>query len=494
MSDRTIVSLFERVPAPTPARIGPLANLPLFHKVDGRKVVVAGSSDGALWKAELLAAAGADVLVLAGDGAAKFVDLAAGPPAGRVTVHARDWLPADLAGAVLAVGSPRDRAEADRFVAAAHDAGALLNVIDQTDLCDVQFGTIVNRSPVVIAISTDGAAPMLGQSIRARIESVLPLGLANWAKAAKALRPRLKQRIGSFELRRGFWERFVQHAWSNPERVPSVRDVDAMMDAAPSRREGRVTLVGAGPGDPELLTLKAVRALQTATVILYDDLVGPGVLELARREAERICVGKSGSGPSCKQADIIAQIVALALAGETVVRLKGGDPLIFGRATEEIDACREAGIEVSIVPGITAAQGAAAALGFSLTERGEARRIQFVTGHGADGKLPADMDWGAIADPAVTTILYMPRGTLFEFAERAMAAGLLADTPAIAIASATLPEQTQVSGTIGDIADLAVTLPARQPVLVIIGQVARDRSVADHFNLHDLPRLKALVR
>ena len=490
MSVHTPASNFERVPTPTPARIAPLANLPLFHKVAGRKVVVTGSSDGALWKAELLAAAGAEVLVLAGDAADKFATLAASPLAGRVAVLARDWLPEDLAGAVLAVGSPADRAEADRFVAAARAAGALLNVIDQTELCDVQFATIVNRSPVVIAISTDGAAPMLGQSIRARIESVLPLGLSAWATAAKALRPRLKQRIDSFAARRGFWERFVQLAWDNPERAPTVADVEALFDAAPTRPRGRVMLVGAGPGDPELLTVKAVRALQIATVILYDDLVGPDVLELARREAHRICVGKSGNGPSCKQADINARMVELALAGETVVRLKGGDPLVFGRASEEIDVCDAAGIEVSIIPGISAAQGAAAALGFSLTERRGARRIQFVTGHGADGKLPVDIDWHAIADSAATTILYMPRGTLCEFADKAMAAGLAADTPAIAVASATLPDQAQVAGTIGTIAALAEGLPPRRPVLIIIGQVARDRSAV---GLTDLvsPRLQS---
>jgi uroporphyrin-III C-methyltransferase/precorrin-2 dehydrogenase/sirohydrochlorin ferrochelatase len=365
--------------------------------------------------------------------------------------------------------------EADRFAAAAGAAGVLLNVIDQTDLCDVQFGTIVNRSPVLIAISTDGAAPMLGQSIRARIESVVPLGVAAWAKAAKAIRPRLKQKIHSFDARRTFWEQFVQRAWDNPDRVPAEADLDVLLAATPARREGRVTLVGAGPGDPELLTLKAVRALQTATVILYDDLVGPEVLELARREARRICVGKSGAGPSCKQSVITAEMVELALAGEAVVRLKGGDPLIFGRATEEIDACHAAGIEVSIVPGISAAQGAAAALGFSLTERHEARRVQFVTGHGADGELPADIDWRAIADPAATTVLYMPRGTLAAFTEKAMAAGLAGTTPAIAIASATLPEQAQVSGTIATIAHLSKRLPARGPILIIIGRVARVR-------------------
>lgn len=470
----------ERVPLALPPRIAPLANLPLFHRIAGRKAVVAGGSDGASWKAELLMAAGADVLVLAGDSdqAERFETLATLPTPGSVMVLPRRWTPGDLADAAVAVASPENREEALRFVAAARAAGAAVNVIDQPDLCDVQFGTIVNRSPVILAISTDGGSPMLGQSIRARIEAVLPLGLSAWGKAAHAWRPQLKERVTNFNDRRAFWQRFVEGVWARPDHVPGDADRDALF-AAPRaiRRTGRVILVGAGPGDPELLTLKAVRALQNATVILYDDLVGPEVLELARREARRVAVGKAGRGPSCRQSDINAEMVALALAGETVVRLKGGDPLVFGRATEEIEACRAAGIHVAIVPGISAAQGAAAALGFSLTERNEARRIQFVTGHGADGKLPGDIDWQAIADPAATTIVYMPRATLAEFARRAITAGLSPDTPAVAIASATLPGQAQVAGTISAIAGLAETLPPRAPVTVIVGRVARDRSV-----------------
>jgi uroporphyrin-III C-methyltransferase/precorrin-2 dehydrogenase/sirohydrochlorin ferrochelatase len=460
----------DRTPETLPPRIAPLATLPLFHRIAGRKAVVAGGSQGALWKAELLLAAGAEVLVLAGhDAAAKLFEGLAGP----LTVLSRAWAPADLAGAVLALADLSERAEAERFVAAAHAAGAVAGLIDHAELGDVQFGTIVNRSPVVLAISTDGGAPMLGQSIRTRIEAILPRGLSQWAGAAKAWRPRVKQALASFAERRAFWERFVRRAWSDADRTPAETDFASLLAFAPEAAKGSVTLVGAGPGDPDLLTLKAVRALQAATVILYDDLVGPDVLELARREAKRIAVGKKGHGPSCKQSDINDRIVALACAGETVVRLKGGDPTIFGRATEEIAACRAAGIPVSVVPGISAAQGAAAALGISLTERREARRVQFVTGHGADGKLPCDIDWDAIADEGATTVVYMPRRTLAGFVEVAIAHGLDPATPALAIASATLPDQAEVAGTLAGIAALAQTLPAGAPVTVIIGRVAR---------------------
>jgi uroporphyrin-III C-methyltransferase/precorrin-2 dehydrogenase/sirohydrochlorin ferrochelatase len=442
-----------REPQETPARIAPLPNLPLFHKLEGRRVLVVGTSEGARWKAELIAAAGADVAVRGA------------------------WTPADLEGAALAVADLPDRAEAERFVAAARDARVPVNIVDQTDLCDVQFGTIVNRNPVVLAISTDGAAPMLGQSIRARIESVLPLGLSAWADAAKAWRPRLKGRLADFGARRGFWKCFVETAWAEVDRAPADTDFETLLERTPPRALGSVTLVGAGPGDPELLTLKAVRALQNATVILYDDLVGPDILELARREAKRVAVGKTGHGPSVPQAEINARIVALARAGETVVRLKGGDPLIFGRATEELDACRAAGVPVSVVPGISAAQGAAASLGISLTERTRARRIQYVTGHAADGHLPADIDWGAVADRRATTVLYMPRKTLAEFVRKALAKGLDPATPAVAIASATRADQVHAGGAIASLAPLVAELPAGAPVTIIIGWVARDLAV-----------------
>ena len=438
-------------PVETPARIGTLPNLPVFHKLAGRKVVVVGGSDVALWKRELAAAAGAEI------------------------VHLTDgWTPADLEGAALAFADMPDRDEALRFIAAARAAGAPVNIIDQTDLCDFQVGTIVNRNPVVLAISTDGAAPMLGQSIRTRIESILPLGLSAWAKAAQEWRPRVKTAIADFGARRGFWQRFTDAAWRNIDRAPADADFDALVADTPASRVGSVTLVGAGPGDPELLTLKAVRALQNATVILYDQLVTPEVLELARREAKRLAVGKTGHGPSCSQSEINRRIVELALAGETVVRLKGGDPLIFGRATEEIDACKAAGVAVSIVPGISAAQGAAASLGISLTERNTARRIQFVTGHGADGKLPSDIDWGAMADRKATTVLYMPRKTLGEFVRKALAKGLDPATPAVAVANASRPDEARIAGTIATIDDLAQALTPGAPVTVLIGWVARD--------------------
>jgi len=462
--------------ATLPPRIGAIATLPLFHKLQGRRVVLAGDSEGAAWKAELLAAAGADLHVFAPGAPGRFRDIAAAE-GGTVSLHERRWEPADLTGAVLAVADVADDAEAGAFAAAARAAGAVVNVIDRPAFCDAQFGALVNRSPLLVAISTDGAAPVLGQAIRARIEALLPRGLKGWAEAARDWRPLVQAREAGFAVRRAFWQRFTDRALAEPEHPPSAADREALLadlDRLPDgAARGRVLLVGAGPGDPDLLTLKALRALQSADVILYDNLVAPDILELARREARRVAVGKVGHGPSVGQDDINDLIVSLAREGLTVVRLKGGDPAIFGRAGEEIAACRAAGIPVTIVPGITAAQGAAASLGLSLTDRAVAQRLQFVTGHGKDGRLPATIDWTAIADPAATTVIYMPRRTLRRFAAEAIAAGLDQATPALAVAAATRPDEARVAAGIADLADRLDALPDAAPVLVIVGEAVR---------------------
>ena len=474
----------ERVPQLVPPhRIEALATLPLFHKLQGRKVVLAGENDGAVWKAELLAAAGADVLVLAGAAASKFENVASNPPAGRVTVIDRRWKPQDLQGAALAVAAVDNDDEARQFVSAARAAGAVVNLIDRPEFCDVQFATIVNRSPLLVAISTDGAAPVFGQAIRQRIEQILPRGLQAWAQAAKAWRPEIAAAKLDFPVRRHFWARFAHLALSRGDRPPTDADSALILKELHSHRDqppaGRVVLVGAGPGDPDLLTIKALRALQLADVILYDDLVSPDVLELARREAKRIAVGKIGHGRSCKQDDINEMLVDLARQGQYVVRLKGGDPLIFARATEEIEIAREAGIAVDIIPGISAAQGAAASMGISLSERSVARRIQFVTAHDRDGKLPGDIAWAAIADPAVTTVVYMPRKTLAEFRDCAIASGLSPSTPAAAVWNATMPDEKRISGVIAELPEQLSGLPQQGPVLVIIGGVVRPLQSGD---------------
>ena len=470
------------------ARIGPLARLPAFFALEGKRVVVVGSGQAAIWKAELLSAAGARVDVFSPDRSDSLDALAAAPPAGAVIVHERRWTPADLAGASLAVSECADDAAAAQYAAAARAAGVPVNVIDRPAFCDFSFGAIVNRSPLVIGISTDGAAPVLGQAIRSRIEALIPKGFTRWADAAHNWRPRVQALALSFRGRRTFWEKFTDRAIAAPDRAPGEADLEALLRPTSAPEAGSVVLVGAGPGDPELLTLRAVRALQSADVILFDSLVSGEILDFARREAKKMLVGKTGHAPSCRQDDINALMVSLAKAGRHVVRLKGGDPMIFGRADEEIAACRAAGIAVEVVPGVTAAQAAAGRLKVSLTRRAEARRVQYITGHGRDGKLPDDIDWASLADPAVTTAVYMPMRTLPDLIAKALNAGLDPATPAVAVAHATRDDERIIGGTIAELPVLLAAQASTGPVVVMIGRVfsdyAADRARAEPHLAH----------
>jgi uroporphyrin-III C-methyltransferase/precorrin-2 dehydrogenase/sirohydrochlorin ferrochelatase len=452
-----------------------LARLPLFFALDGRRAVVAGGTAQAAWKAELLSAAGAHVEVFTESPAPELSGLAQAPPRGPVTIRRRPIGADDFIGAAIAVGSIDDDTAAAQFAAVARASGVPVNIIDRPAFSDFAFGAIVNRSPLVIGISTDGAAPAFGMAVRAKIEAMIPKGFARWVAAARQWRTALASTGLSFQGRQQFWRIFSHFAATHPNHAPTRSDFDGFLAETTSEAanpdHGSVTLVGAGPGDPELLTLRAVRALQAADIILMDDLVAPDILDFARREAKKMLVGKTGHGPSCKQEEINALMVTLARAGKRVVRLKGGDPMIFGRATEEIAACRVAGIPVEVVPGISAAQGAASRLGVSLTHRETARRVQYVTGHGADGRLPADIDWPSIADPGATTVVYMPVKTHRAFAEAAMAAGLDGATPAVAVINATRPAEIVITATIAELPARLAAAAVSGPAVVMIGQV-----------------------
>jgi uroporphyrin-III C-methyltransferase/precorrin-2 dehydrogenase/sirohydrochlorin ferrochelatase len=451
------------------ARIEPLACLPVFFCLQERKAVIAGGAAGAAWKTELLAAAGARVTVFADEMSAEM-DAIAIASSGRIRLHRRRAHPSDLEGAAIAVVD-LDQAEAAAFSALARECGIPVNVVDKPALSDFTFGTIVNRSPVVIGISTDGAAPVLGQAIRRRIETLLPQTLAGWARAAKEIRTAVARRLPVGPLRRAFWERFVDRAFSGEVARGKAQDVAGLLDqvARSKLKEGCVTLVGAGPGDAELLTIKAVRALQRADVILYDALVSEEVLSLARREAKRMMVGKRGRGESCRQEDINATMLSLARQGRDVVRLKSGDPMIFGRAGEEIATLKQAGIRVEIVPGVTAALGAAARLGISLTNRDHAHSVRFVTGHSRDGELPADLDWRGLADPQTTLVVYMGGRTAPRIAGRLIAEGLPRSTPVVVIENATRRDERIQRTTLTRL--VAQPIAATGPVILTIGQV-----------------------
>ena len=466
----------------SPARMHSLARLPVFLSLQGKRAVLAGGSPAAAWKAELLSASGANVEVYAVDACDELIQLAENPPRGTITISNRAFTAEDLKGATVAIGTFEDDGEAAAFASSARGVGVPVNVIDKPAFCDFAFGAVVNRSPLVIGISTDGAAPVFAQAMRAKLEALLPNSLAAWMAAAARWRSAVKASGLSFSGRRKFWQVFTAHAVANPDREPSQKDFDRFIaevrGLGAAVESGSVTLVGAGPGDPELLTLRAVRALQSADVILFDDLVSREVLDFARREARKLLVGKTGFGPSCKQEDINALMVSLARQGKRVVRLKGGDPLIFGRAAEEIDACKAANIAVEVVPGITAAQGAAAKLGLSLTDRKRARRLQYVTGHAKNGALPADLDWRSLADPTATTAIYMPTRTLTALVQRATAEGLDPHTPALAIARATRPDQLVVTATIASLPERVAQTNLAGPVLVMIGRALGEKTAA----------------
>jgi len=328
-----------------------------------------------------------------------------------------------------------------------------------------------------VAISTGGLAPAVARLIRQRLEQAIPPGFARVVEVASALRHRVVERLGVSRLRTVFWQRLFDGA---PGELALAGDVARAKEAAEDlldsvamdrRVAGSVFLVGAGPGDPDLLTLRALRLIQSADVILHDLLVNPAILDMGRREALKICTGKRSGRHSMPQDEINALILEHARQGRMVVRLKGGDPGIFGRSGEEAAFLREQGIEVQSVPGITAALGCSAAAGFPLTHRGEARALHVITGHCRAGD-DLDLDWSGVADPKGTIALYMGRDSLPSLARNLIDHGLSPETPAVAIENGTMPDERRIFASIRDLPIAARSLGGG-PTLVIVGSVVR---------------------
>jgi uroporphyrin-III C-methyltransferase/precorrin-2 dehydrogenase/sirohydrochlorin ferrochelatase len=454
-------------------RIAALAKLPVFWNLSGKRAVMAGGSDGAAWKAELLQACGAEVELYCetaelGDTMKALVERTG------LTHHEHPWHCGIFAGASLALADCETEAEAQAFYCAARAAGIPVNVIDKPAYCQFQFGSIVNRSPVIVSISTDGAAPILAQAIRQRIETLLPPALKQWAGLAQSVREAVNRRLSPGPARRLFWERFVARSLST-SAPPAQDTADQLLATAEQIASvpslGSVTLVGAGPGDAELLTPKAMRALQAADVILFDDLVSPEVLELARREAKRFLVGKRGGRESCCQDDINDMMVNFAKAGKRVVRLKSGDPMIFGRAGEEIARLQSEGIAVDVVPGITAASAMAASLKTSLTNRDHAQQVRFVTAHSRHHELPHTVDWASLATPNQTSIFYMGGRMAGQIEQRLRAHGMTAETPVVVVSSVSRPQERRWAGPLGSLADAMEKIGVDEPVLIGVGEV-----------------------
>jgi uroporphyrin-III C-methyltransferase/precorrin-2 dehydrogenase/sirohydrochlorin ferrochelatase len=461
----------------------PLAKLPVFWTLEKKRVVIVGGSDAAAWKAELMLACGAQVEVFteeAGDGLQTLLTSPPRHPNASLVHHCRLRLPTDLVNAELAIADFDEEAEAKRFFDAARKLGVPVNVIDKPAYCQFQFGSIVNRSPVVVAISTDGAAPILAQAIRWKIETLLPRAIQSWAQIARSLRDHVNRLLKTTSERRIFWERFADDAFRD---VPSHDAEKRLLESArgikaAAPKGGSVTLVGAGPGDAELLTLKAVRALQAADIILFDDLVSADVLELARREAKRMLVGKRGGRTSCRQEDINEMMVKFARAGKRIVRLKSGDPMIFGRAGEEIACLERQNIPVDVIPGITAASAMAAGLGLALTHRDHAQSVRYITGHSRSGALPDDMDWRSIADPKTTNIFYMGGRTASLIADRLVGAGLPPSTPVVIVSNVSRPAERRWRGTLAGLGEGINEIGYDHPVLIAVGRALAERQTA----------------
>ncbi len=380
-----------------------------------------------------------------------------------------------LRGAALVFVAVGDDADAAAWGRAARAAGVPVNAVDRPQLSDFATPSIIDRGGVVVAISTGGDAPVLGRRLREKIEALLPQRLSALAAFAGSFRGAVAARIAA-PRRRAFWERFFDGPIAETFLAGDEAGARAATAAALNRpqteqAEGVVHIVGAGPGDPELLTLKALRLIQDADVILYDRLVGEGVLNLARRDALRLYVGKAKADHAAPQEEIEALLIAFAREGKMVVRLKGGDPFIFGRGGEELAAVKAAGIPVFATPGVTAALGCAAAAGMPLTHRDASQAVTFVTGH-AKGDRDPDLDWAALAALGHTLVVYMGVDKAAAIAQRLIANGRAASTPVAVIENGTRADQKILKGTLRELARLVRDGGVAGPAVLVIGEVA----------------------
>jgi len=451
--------------------------LPVFLRLEERHVVVVGGGEVALRKAQWLLKAGARVTVVAPQLHAALGQYALDA---ALTHRAGTFRADDLTGAAAVVAATGERAVNATVSAAAQARGIPVNVVDDAELSTFIFPAIIDRSPLIVAVSSAGHAPVLARRVREQIEALLPQRLGALARFMGRNRQRVQAALQAAG-RRAFWERIVGGPVATQvlrgdeaaAREGLRRELRTSQLLTPAARAGaalgEVYLIGAGPGDPDLLTLRALQLLQQADVILYDRLVSEAVLERARRDARRIFVGKE-SGARGQQEKIHALLLELTARGQRVARLKGGDPFVFGRGGEELELLQAHGIPYSVVPGITAALGAAAGASLPLTHRGLARSVTFVTGHEPEGS-PAD--WGYFADPAHTVVFYMGVAQLPAIVARLRAAGAAPSHPVAIIERATLPGQRVVRGTLADIAARAAELGLAPPALLLAGAVAQ---------------------
>ncbi|NIA70114.1 uroporphyrinogen-III C-methyltransferase [Pelagibius litoralis] len=453
---------------------------PAFLDLSSRTSLLVGGGELALRKLRLLLKADARVTLVA---PRLDADMAALADDSRVEWMCRPFMAPDVMGRALVIAASGKPEVDEDVAAAAREAGIAINVVDRPDLCSFITPAIIDRNPLVIGISSGGDAPILARQLRAKIEAMLPARLGDLVRFAGSFRSAVGATITDGGKRRRFWERFFTGPVAG--EVLAGRETaarEAMLGlingrAAQDREPGSVAIVGAGPGDPDLLTFKAMRRLQEADVVLYDKLVGPEIIDYARRDAERIYVGKAKANHSKSQDEINALMAEHALAGKRVVRLKGGDPFIFGRGGEEMDYLESRGVAVEVVPGVTAAAGCAAAAGIPLTLRGTALAVTFLTGHAQDGE--PDLDWASLASGKQTLAIYMGVSTAAVVAGRLIEHGLAASTPVVVIENGTRADQRVVTGRLEELGDRLQTAGINGPALIIVGEVARKAMTAE---------------
>jgi uroporphyrin-III C-methyltransferase/precorrin-2 dehydrogenase/sirohydrochlorin ferrochelatase len=444
--------------------------LPLFHNLQGRNVLVVGGGEVALRKARLLADAGARLRVVAREVDAQLLEMVV-QSAGES--YLRGYQEADLHACVLVVAASDDKALNAEVSVQAQARGIPVNVVDAPKLCSVIFPAIVDRSPLIVAVSSAGDAPVLARLIRAKIETWIPSAYGQLAGLAKKFRDQVKALLPDVQQRRVFWEEVFQGPVA--ERMLAGQGAEAerllaerVAGGAP-KALGEVYLVGAGPGDPDLLTFRALRLMQQADVVLYDRLVAAPIIELCRRDAERIYVGKRRADHALPQDEINRLLIEQAKLGKRVLRLKGGDPFIFGRGGEEIEELAAEGIPFQVVPGITAASGCAAYAGIPLTHRDYAQSVRFVTGHLKDGS--CDLPWADLVSPGQTLVFYMGLVGLPLICEQLIAHGRAGDTPAALVQQGTTSRQRVFTGTLANLPQLVAEHEVHAPTLVIVGEV-----------------------
>ena len=446
--------------------------LPLQIDLRGEDCLVVGGGALALRKIELLLKAGAAVSVVAKACCDAVRGLA---QSGSVLLTERAYRSTDSDGRRLVIAATDDAAINAQIYADCQARAIWVNTVDAPELCSAIFPAIVDRGSVLVSVSTGGRSPTLARIVRGWIEARLPPRLGALADFAAERRERVAAAVPDLGRRRAFWERILNGPAAervlaaDPARVEET--FEQALAASAGEGTGLVALIGAGPGDPELLTLKGLRLLQEADAVLYDNLVNKQILDFARRDAERIYVGKRQRYAGVRQAAINELLAERARAGQRVVRLKGGDPFIFGRGGEEVETLAAQGIDCVVVPGITAALGAASTAGIPLTHRDLAQSVRFVTGHRVNDQV--NLDWPELVNPHQTLVVYMGLLGLAEIVEKLIAQGMNPQTPALLVERATLPEQRQIQAPLRDLPAAVEAAEVSGPTLIIIGEVVK---------------------